>query len=495
MVLTYQHQGSTLHGGPWYIPNTTKYLCVHGHFYQPPRENPFSGGIPKENGAEPFDNFNEKITAECYRSNAKLGNYEYISFNLGHTLADWLEKTEQNRDVLQQIIASERRHYERYGLSNALAQPYHHTILPLAPFNDKWTQILWGIASYDYLFKRKPHGMWLPETAVDLVTLDIVAQCGIEYVVLAPWQAKTWPDSAGPYKVRLYYTRSMNVFFYNAELSGSVSFDDSITTDAYDFANTHLGKEPFTLIATDGELYGHHKKGRDEFLYHVLNVAARQRSIEVITLERYLKLHPPTQEIELWDNSSWSCKHGVSRWDTGCDCTNFGAPGKNAWKRILRQALHALALQAYELFEAEVRDALPEPHKARNEYIRLRNGWMTEGDFWSEYGRNHCKPDNAALVYKTMLLLEAQYYMQQAFTSCGWYWESFDNYQAQNNLLFAYRAIHLMLQATGGNFDTNFLDDLSAIQQYKPALHELEPLEFEQKLNPLLQQGISTHLS
>src|ERR1700730_15125525 len=214
------------------------YLCLHGHFYQPPREDPFTGVLPVETGAAPFANFNEKITSECYQPNLEEGNFEAISYDMGPTLAAWLERT--HPAVYNGIIEADRLHMRRYGVGNAMAQAYNHTILPLATARDKRTQIMWGLQDFRYRYGHDAHGMWLAETAVDTETLDIMAQCGITYTVLAPWQAATSIDPTEPYSVPLRDGRSMTVFFYNAPLSGGVSFDWNTTNDANIFAASYL---------------------------------------------------------------------------------------------------------------------------------------------------------------------------------------------------------------------------------------------------------------
>ena len=208
-------------------------VAVHGHFYQPPREDPFTGIIPCEEGAAPYANFNERIASECYLPNAQSGNFDLMSFDMGPTLSAWLQRAQ--REVYDRIIEAERRHMERYGVSQAMAQPYHHTILPLAGARDKRTQILWGLSDYRHRYGHDAHGMWLAETAVDLETLDLLAQCGITYTILAPWQAAHEIDITQPYIVQLPSGRNITVFFYN-HLSGAVSYHDDCTTDANSFA-------------------------------------------------------------------------------------------------------------------------------------------------------------------------------------------------------------------------------------------------------------------
>ena len=302
-------------------------LCLYGHFYQPPRFDPFTGEIPPEPGAGDYRNFNEKITHECYRPNADAGNFEHISFDFGPTLALWMERA--HPDVYARIIEADRTHLARHGVGNALAQAYNHTILPLATTRDKRVQIAWGLADFAHRFGHAAEGMWLAETAVDLETLDILAEYGVRYTVLAPWQATEGADTTEPYLVRLPSGRTITIFFYNGPLSGGVSFDGGTTSNADLFAASYLpgylnaakkagGEAQIILVATDGELYGHHKPWRDRFLSHLVRQGAPSEGFEVTTLGRYLRAHPATREIALRVPSSWSCGHGVARWSTGC---------------------------------------------------------------------------------------------------------------------------------------------------------------------------------
>ena len=261
-------------------------IGIHGHFYQPLREDPFTGIIPREFGSEPYLNYNEKITAECYRPNADLGNFNLMSFNVGPTLASWLERT--HPEILQQMVLADYQHH------NALAQAYHHTILSLASEQDKRTQVVWGREDFRHRFGRDPRGMWVAETAIDLATLDILAESGIQFTILAPWQVKGPVDPTEPYLVRLREGRSIAVFIYN-NLSGAVSYNDDETIDANTFAAAyqraylHKGKvadhQPqMHVLATDGELYGHHKRWRDKFLAHLLQWSAPANGLEPCSL-------------------------------------------------------------------------------------------------------------------------------------------------------------------------------------------------------------------
>ncbi|HEX6816908.1 MAG TPA: DUF3536 domain-containing protein [Ktedonobacterales bacterium] len=451
------------------------YLCIHGHFYQPPREDPFTERIPHEYGAAPFDNFNEKITAECYGPNAEQGTFEYMSFDIGPTLAVWLERA--HPDVYAKIIAADRRAYERYGVGNAIAHAYNHTILPLATARDKRTQILWGLLDFYYRFGRQAEGMWLAETAVDLETLDRLAEQGIQFTVLAPWQAAEPVDCTEPYLVRLPSGRSITVFFYNGPLSGAVSFDGGATNNADSFTASWLppqlnaakatrGEDQLLLVATDGELYGHHKPFRDRFLNYLVRTAAPERNFEVVSLGRYLQSHPATREVCILGPSAWSCAHGVNRWSAGCSCTE----GETAWKPALRSALNRLSERLNAAFEHATSATLRDPWAARDEYILLRNGWMTPEVFAS---RNAVARlwlfRSRTLDEKTRSLLEAQYFGQCMFTSCGWFFEDLDRIEPRNNIAFARRAISLTWQATGIDLQQEFIADLAATRSWRTA--------------------------
>ena len=449
------------------------YLCMHGHFYQPPRENPFSNQLPDEPGAAPFANFNEKITTECYRPNADAGNFEAMSYDIGPTLAGWLEQA--HPAVYRRILLSEQRHMQRYGVSNALAQAYNHTILPLANIRDKRTQILWGLQDYRHRYGHDAHGMWLAETAVDIESLDIMAQYGITYTVLAPWQAATAIDCTEPYIVPLYNGRRMTVFFYNAPLSGGVSFDWNVTNDANVFASSYLpthlvpgkcldGKPQLLIIATDGELYGHHKPWRDKFLDYLVNHGAPDAGFEICSLERYLNLYPARKEVQLHVPSAWSCAHGVARWNFGCSCTE----GDSSWKGSLRMALVCLAGRSNLLFEQSTRDTLKDPWAARNDYLALHNGWETLENFWSRHGKFPLMDgESLKRAEQTQQLLEAQYYLQYSFTSCGFFFEDLDRIEPRNDIAFARRAISLIWQALNIDLQHDFVRDLQSARSWR----------------------------
>lgn len=445
---------------------TRQYLCIYGHFYQPPREDPFTGQVPVEPGAAPFDNFNEKITAECYLPNAELGNFGRISFDLGPTLASWLDK--QQPDVLQRIITADRERLRRSGGGSALAQAYNHTILPLATPRDRLTQIRWGLADFEQRFGRPAQGMWLPETAADLETLAALHACGVTYTVLAPWQAEGPVDATQPYYVRLPNGERMTVFFYNAPLSASVSFESDATSNADAFAASYLpahidaekrarGEDQIIIIASDGELYGHHKAWRDHFLRHLTETSAPAAGFEVVTLDHYLRDHPPTNEVKLRGPSSWSCGHGVARWSEGCACTE----GDSAWKAPLRTAFDGLRLRLDDVFEREAARYLADPWAARDDYLGLREGWLPADAFWERHGKRGRRPMLRSQETRATRMLEAQYVGQWMYTSCGFFFEDLDRIEPRNDIAFARRAISLMWQSARVDLQTDFLRDIA----------------------------------
>ncbi len=474
------------------------YLCLHGHFYQPPREEPFSGLLPIEPGATPFANYNEKITAECYRPNAEAGNFSAMSFDLGPTLAAWLEQT--HTDLYQQIIRAEQEHMQRYGVSNALAQAYNHTILPLATPRDKRTQILWGLRDFRHRYGHDAHGMWLAETAIDTESLDVLAQAGVTYTILAPWQAATPIDPTEPYLVPLPEGRSITVFFYNAPLSGGVSFDWNTTNNAETFATYYLpghlveqkrqaGEAQLVIVATDGELYGHHKPWRDKFLSHLIQHGAPKSGFEVCSLERYLQLYPATKTVQLHEPSAWSCGHGVARWNTGCECTE----GESNWKGALRQALTQLATRGDALFEEYGSKTLRDPWVARDGYLTFRNGWESPAAFWARHGIQQRRPVDTEMERYTLQLLEAQYYLQYSFTSCGFFFEDLDRIEPRNNIAFARRAISLIWQALGIDLQQGFLVNLRQARSWRTGrtgeeLYRQLPLVKAGQLPPLTEK-------
>ncbi len=439
-----------------------KSFCIHGHFYQPPREDPFTGVISPEKGAGPFANFNEKINAECYRPNAELGNFEVMSFNLGPTLAAWLEGHDPS--TYQRIIESDRRNKVAHGVGNALAQAYNHTILPLATRRDKETQILWGMADFRYRFGHQPLGMWLPEMAVDQETLEVLARQGIAFTILSPHQARGQLDGAGPYQVRLPRGREIAVFFRDESLSNRLAFDPELINSAKTFAENCLfppsppklggrGGKGLCLVATDGETFGHHHRGVERFLHDLLYEEAPRAGYEVTFLARYLQQHPLTAEVEIVNGTSWSCGHGVARWAEGCTCTQ----GDSEWKRHLRAALDRLAQEMDTLYQDEVERCGGDPWRLRNGYIQVVLGEIEGKAFLDQQAARKLSEEGEKRI---LTLLEAQYYRQAMYTSCGFFFEDLSRLEPRYIIAYAAKAIHLVKEATGISLEEGFKRDL-----------------------------------
>ena len=332
-------------------------ICIHGHFYQPPRENPWLEVIEVQDSAFPYHDWNERVCAECYAANAisraldqqgriarLVNNYSRISFNFGPTVLPWMK--DHAADAYQAILEADKQSLEKFsGHGGALAQAYNHMILPLANSRDKYTQILWGIRDFEYRFQRKPEGLWIPETAVDLESLDMMARLGIVFAILAPRQAQRvraigeeeWRQSGEdiidpgmPYQVSLPSGRIMNVFFYDGPISRAVAFE-GLLNNGEDFAKRILsgfpednGNARLVHIATDGESYGHHHRGGEMALTRALDYIESNGLARLTNYGQYLEQHPPTHEVEIIENSSWSCIHGIERWRSDCGCNSGG---------------------------------------------------------------------------------------------------------------------------------------------------------------------------
>jgi hypothetical protein len=451
----------------------TRALCIHGHFYQPPREDPLTGAVPEEIGAAPYRNWNERIHAECYRANAELGNFERISFNVGPTLFDWM--AQHDPDTSRKIVEQDRANVRQFGVGNAIAQAYNHAIMPLATSADKRTQVAWGIADFTHRFGRKPQGMWLPETAVDIETLTIMAEQGITFTLLAPWQADAESiDPTEPYLVRLPGGRSIAVFFYHQGLSGRVSFDPALTSNADAFAfhdlpwQYHTEKlrrdEPhLLLVATDGELYGHHQPFRDLFLAHLLKSAGPQSGIAPTFPALWLRQHPPQRTVGIRERTSWSCHHGVTRWAADCDCTPTGS----SWKAELRGALDTLAAAIDRLYVEALHPLGIDPWMLRDRYINVLLGDMTAEELIGEATGKRLGIEQTRDIHT---LLEAQRERQRMFTSCGWFFDDFDRIEPKNNLAYAAQVTRLAHQATGVDLASATIERLQRVVSHRSGL-------------------------
>ena len=398
-------------------------LVVHAHFYQPGRTDPFSGRIPRDPSAAPATDWTARVSAESYRPNAEIGNLRHISWDLGPTLAAWMP--ENDPVAYRGFVAGDLGR-------NGLAQPYHHTILPLASAADRRTEIRWGLRDFELRFGRPADGMWLPEAAVDLATLRLLADQGVRYTLLAPWQAAGGhPETRRPYRVDLGSGRSIVVAFYDAALSSSISFEPWVTHDADRFVRERLvprfaepmpdDERPLVVLATDGELYGHHQTFREHFLKRLVHprIDGDDRPFDVGSLAEALVEPPgrPFRTIRIVDRTSWSCHHGVLRWSGDCPCADDGG-----WKAPLRSALERLAAGIDAITErlAARLPGGPDPWRARDEYVDVVIGAETAQAFANRWLDGAGSRADAALLLD---LLEAQRWRLAMFASDTWFWD------------------------------------------------------------------------
>ncbi|HKN83424.1 MAG TPA: DUF3536 domain-containing protein, partial [Pyrinomonadaceae bacterium] len=347
-------------------------LIIHGHFYQPPRENPWTGEVEPEPSAAPYHDWNELIHAECYAPNVE--NYKHISFNFGPTLLSWLEI--QHRDTYLKILEADKESApKRGGHGNAIAQAYGHAILPLCNERDRVTQIFWGLADFRYRFGREAEALWLPETAANDGVLTLLIEHGMRYVILAPNQAKQPVNSSRPYVFRHPDGSggSLAVFFYNGPLARAIAFENALSSSRGLVERFIQAARDVDLVnvATDGETYGHHFKFGDLCLAHALEFEAKEAGFWITNYGEYLDRHPPEIEVEIdngpsGEGTSWSCAHGVGRWMRDCGCSTGGEPGWNqAWRGPLRQALNFLRDDTAVKFENMGSELLRDPWAAR----------------------------------------------------------------------------------------------------------------------------------
>ena len=446
-------------------------FCVHGHFYQPSREDPLTGKVPQEMGAIPYKNWNERVFFHCYKPNTELNNFEKISFNFGPTLINWMAEDYPNE--YQAIIQQDRNNYERYGVGNAMAQPYHHTILPLASTEDKITQIYWGIEDFKFHFGHLPSGMWLPETAVDQETLEVLAKFGIQFTILAPWQAAANDlDDTQPYWVNLSENRKIAVFFYNQELSTRVSFDPSSTTNADSFASNAVipvfrkranqKQSGMVLVASDGELYGHHQPYRDKFLSHLMNGSLTSRNVELTYPALWLQKHPPFKTMTIRNNTSWSCYHGVERWRSDCGCTPTGQ-----WKLPLRVAIDRVSALIDSVYVKEIGKYTDDVWKLRHEYIQVLLGTESVAELIGRVLGNGLTTEQVKTID---LLLRAQLDRQRMFTSCGWFFEDFDRIEPRNVVSYAAQGVWWTYLATEIDFSPEVIPLMEKIESPRTGL-------------------------
>ena len=478
-----------------------RYICIHGHFYQPPRENPWLEAIEIQGSAHPYHDWNERIASECYGPNGAsrildsegriekiVNNYSRISFNFGPTLLAWMESKapEIYRAVLEADEESQK-HFSGHG--SALAQPYNHMIMPLANVRDKETQVVWGIRDFERRFRRRPEGMWLPETAVDLGTLDVLAQHGIKFTVLSPHQAarvrtigaRGWRETSGgrvdpsvAYRIRLRYGRTMNVVFYDGPISRGVAFE-GLLAKGETLAERLLGAfseerdgPQLVHIATDGETYGHHHAYGDMALAYALDYIEAKNLAKLTNYGEFLEHHPPAREVRIIENSSWSCPHGVERWRSDCGCNSGMHPSwHQQWRAPLREALDALRDEINPLFAKRGKEYFKDPWEARNDYIDvvLDRSRGNVGQFIAQHASHELGESENAEALK---LMELQRHLMLMYTSCGWFFDELSGIETVQVIQYAGRAIQLAEELFGRSFEPAFLELLEKAKSNIP---------------------------
>lgn len=476
------------------------FACIHCHFYQPPRENPWLETVESQDSASPYHDWNERIARECYLPNGAsrildserriaqiVDNYSSISFNFGPTLLSWME--ERAPEGYQRILEGDRESQKRFsGHGGALAQAYNHIILPLANARDKRTQILWGLRDFRHRFARDPEGIWLPETAVDTETLEILAAEGIKFTILAPRQAQQlrvdqdspWidleygADSRHPYACNLPSGRTIGLFFYNGALATAVAFD-KLLYSGENFARrllSHFDPEgdssQLMHVATDGETYGHHHPHGDMALAYALQYIEENKLARLTNYGEYFALHPPTREIRIRENTSWSCAHGVGRWESNCGCNAGGGSGWNQeWRRPLRDAFDWLRDHLVPDYEHSASLLLKDPWSARDEYIFavLDRSPANVTDFLS---RHSLQPLSHEERVRVLRLLELQRHLMLMYTSCGWFFDEPTGTETVQVLQYAARAVQLGQQLFGRDCEEQFLKRLELVHSNIP---------------------------
>jgi alpha-amylase/alpha-mannosidase (GH57 family) len=481
---------------------TERCICIHAHFYQPPRENPWLEAVERQESAYPYHDWNERITAECYAPNGAsrildeqgyirqiVNNYSRISLNFGPTLLSWME--DNSPETYRCILESDQESQDRFsGHGSALAQAYNHIILPLANSRDKLTQTIWGLRDFEHRFGRAPEGMWLPEAAVNIEGLETLADQGIKFTILAPHQAgrvrkiggRSWKDVSGgridptrAYLAKLPSGKRINLFFYDGPISRAVAFEQLLNSGEQFASRLKSGFSDrrdwaqLMHIATDGETYGHHHRHGDMALSYALDRIEADSSMRLTNYGEFLEAYPPTHEVQIIENTSWSCAHGVERWRNDCGC-NSGREGWNQqWRGPLRAALDYLRDCAAGLFERQAGELLKDPWAARNDYIDVvldrspDSLWL----FFEKHSRHQLKPAETTAALK---LLEMQRHAMLMYTSCGWFFDELSGIETVQVLQYAGRVIQLARETGSVDLEPEFVQRLAPARSNLPGL-------------------------
>jgi len=495
-----------------------RFVCIHGHFYQPPRENPWLEAIEIQDSAHPYHDWNERVTAECYAPNALsrilddqlkiakiVNNYARISFDVGPTLLSWMEsKASSVYDATMEADRLSRKTFSGHG--SALAQIYNHMIMPLATRRQKVTQTSWAIRDFEHRFGRLPEGMWLPETAVDVETLEALADQDIRFTILASHQAKAWrrlgdkewtqigaegPDTTMPYLCGLPSGRSIALFFYNAEISRAVAFEkllnsgDQLARRLLGSFRSHSGRPQLAHMATDGETYGHHHAYGEMALAYAIRQIESSDQAALTNYGEFLERFPPTHEVQIHEMTAWSCAHGVERWRNDCGCNTGGHPGWNQrWRAPFREALDWLEAELSSRYELCGRELLRDPWKAQDAYIQviLDRSRQSLDIFLDKHAIRPLTPDEQVRVLK---LLEIQRHSMLMFTSCGWFFDDISGIEAVQNLLYAGRALQLAGDVFGVNLESPFLELLEQARCNLPEKGDARQI-YETRVRPAM---------
>lgn len=484
-------------------------ICIHGHFYQPPRKNPWTGEIELQPSAKPFHDWNERIWAECYKPNSeaeiidntgnvvdRLNNYELLNFNFGPTLLAWIKN--KHYETYEKIIEADRISTAKHnGHGNAIAMCYNHMIMPLANLNDKITQVKWGLEDFRYHFGRDSEGIWLPETAVNYETVEVLICEGIKYIILDSSQASKikkigdndWVDvkfnkidPKQPYRCfsEINKEKFIDVFFYDGPISKSVAFDDVLKSSQnlmlkiFNAADPDSQKDQLISVATDGETFGHHKRFAERTLAYFLKTLVPENKLLIVNFAEYLEMHPPVFEVLLNTGSvdegtSWSCPHGVKRWKDDCGCGG-GGEWHQQWRKPLRNAIDWLRDNLIIIFEAQGKLYFNDVWKARNEYIDiiLNSNKLNIGYFLASNCNKMLTDKELETAFK---LLEMQKFAMLMYTSCGWFFSEISGIETVKILEYSSRAIEIAKELTNISFEEEFLKKLSAapsnIPKYK----------------------------
>ncbi len=472
-----------------------RYVCIHSHFYQPPRENPWLEQIELQDSAYPYHDWNERISAECYAPNLAarildddqritriVNNYSKISFNFGPTLLSWA--AEHAPDVYRGLLEADKQS-QRYfsGHGSAMAQAYNHMILPLANSRDKRTQVRWGYEDFVSRYGRLPEGMWLAETAVDLESLDLMAEAGITFTILAPHQAKAmrpigvadapWQDMTGSkidptraYRLKTPSGRYINLFFYDGPVSQAVAFE-KLLNNGEKFATRLLGAfsdgrtwPQMMHIATDGETYGHHHRHGEMALAYALEYIETKKLAKITNYGEFLELHPPEWEVQIYENTAWSCVHGVERWRSNCGCNSGRLGWHQEWRRPLREALDWLRDAVNPHFEELGSTLLRDPWAARDAYISvvLDRSPEVRQRFANDHFLRPLTHDEEVVVWR---LLELQRHAMLMYTSCGWFFDDMSGIETVQVVEYAGRVVQLAEQLFDQQFEETFLQQLA----------------------------------